>query len=234
MDAYDRKARLYPAAVVIFPLTLLGLLLFSLPDWWKGLATFAAAGGLHVPVMHLVRDRGAGKQDALWEGWGGPPTTLLLRWTGKTNVIQQKQRHTAVASATGLSLPSPEEETANPADADAVYESAVDLLRAKTRGEVFSLVQAENANYGFRRNLYGCRAFGIAVALIIAIAEGVLAILGIRHVVEVSPALMFVAAGTSLLWLAGWIFTVTPAFVKRDADRYALALVLAAATVEKG
>jgi hypothetical protein len=41
---------------------------------------------------------------------------------------------------------------------------------------------------------------------------------------------MFVAAATSLLWLAGWVFVVTPAFVKRDADRYALALVLAATT----
>lgn len=231
MDAYERKARLYPAAVVIFPLTMLGLLLFSLPDWWKGLITFAAAGGLHIPVMHLVRDRGSSKQSALWEAWGGPPTTALLRWTGKTNTIQQQQRHAAVARATGHSLPSSEEEAANPAEADAIYEAAVDELRGKTRGELFGLVQAENANYGFRRNLYGCRPFGIAVALLATAAEIVLAILGLQDRVEVSPALMFVAAATSLLWLAGWVLVVTPTFVKRDADRYALALVLAATTI---
>ncbi|KQS69834.1 hypothetical protein ASG41_21285 [Modestobacter sp. Leaf380] len=219
--------------MVIFPLTLLGLLLFSLPDWWKGLATFAAAGGLHFPVMHLVRDRGSSKQSALWVSWGGPPTTALLRWTGKTNTIQQQQRHAAVARATGYSLPSSEDEAANPTEADAIYEAAVDALRTKTRGELFGLVQAENANYGFRRNLYGCRPFGIAVSLLAMAAEILLAVLGLRNVIEVSPVLMFVAASSSVLWLAGWVFVVTPAFVKRDADRYALALVLAASSIAK-
>src|SRR5664280_3851350 len=164
MDAYDRKARLYPAAVVIFPLTLLGLVLFSLPERWKGLVTLAAAGGLHVLVIHVVRDLGAGKQDALWASWGGAPTTLLLRWAGKTNLIQQQQRHTAVGVATAVNLPTQQEEAADQAGTDAIYESAVEVLREKTRGDDLPPVVAESANYGFRRNLYGCRPFGIGVA----------------------------------------------------------------------
>jgi hypothetical protein len=231
MDAYDRKARLYPAAVVIFPLTLLGLVLFSLPEWWKGLVTFAAAGGLHVLVIQVVRDLGAGKQDALWASWGGAPTTLLLRWAGKTNLIQQQQRHTAVEMATGVNLPTQQKEAADQEGADAIYESAADVLRAKARGGDFALVMAETANYGFRRNLYGCRPFGIGVAALVSVAEVMLALLGARDVVEVSPALMIVAAVFSAMWLAGWVFVVTSAFVRRAAERYAQALILAASTV---
>jgi hypothetical protein len=231
MDAYDRKARLL-AAAVIFPLTLLGLVLFSLPEWWKGLVTFAAAGGLYVLVIQVVRDLGAGKQDALWASWGGAPTTLLLRWAGKTNLIQQQQRHKAVEMATGIDLPTQQEEAADQAGADAVYESAADVLRAKTRGGDFALVMAENANYGFRRNLYGCRPFGIGIAALVSVVEVVLAVLGEQDVLEVSPALMIVAAVFSALWLAGWVFIVTSAFVRRDAERYAQALMLAASAVK--
>lgn len=233
MDAYDRKARLYPAAVVIFPLTLLGLLLFSLPEWWKGLATFAAAGGLHVPVMLTVRDRGKGLEEGLWESWGGAPTTVLLRWAGKTNLVQQQQRHVAVAKATEMAMPSREEEAADPAAADAVYEAATEMLRARTRGDAHALVQAELANYGFRRNLFGCRPFGLVVAAVAFAVEVTLAVLGLWHVIHASAALMFAAAVVSALWLAWWSWAVSPAFVKRDADRYALALVLAASVVAK-
>jgi len=232
MDAYDRKARLYPAAAVIFPLTLLGLVLFSLPEWWKGLVTFAAAGGLYVLVIHVVRDLGAGKQDALWASWGGAPTTLLLRWAGKTNLIQQQQRHKAVEMATGIDLPTQQGEAADQAGADAVYESAAEVLRAKTRGGDFALVMAENANYGFRRNLYGCRPFGIGMAALVSVVEVVLAVLGGQDVLKVSAVLMIVAAVFSALWLAGWVFIVTSAFVRRDAERYAQALILAASTVK--
>ena len=232
MDAYDRKARLYPAAAVIFPLTLLGLVLFRLPEWWKGLVTFAAAGGLYVLVIHVVRDLGAGKQDALWASWGGAPTTLLLRWAGKTNLIQQQQRHKAVEMATGIDLPTQQGEAADQAGADAVYESAAEVLRAKTRGGDFALVMAENANYGFRRNLYGCRPFGIGMAALVSVVEVVLAVLGGQHVLKVPAVLMIVAAVFSALWLAGWVFIVTSAFVRRDAERYAQALILAASTVK--
>jgi len=232
MDAYERKARLYPAAAVVFPLALLGLVLFSLPEWWKGLVIFAAAGGLHVLVIQVVHDLGAGKQEALWASWGGAPTTQLLRWAGKMNLIQQ-QRHMAVEMATGIALPTEQEETADPAGADVIYESAVEVLRAKTRGGDFALVKAENANYGFRRNLYGCRPFGIGVAGLVCLAEVVLAVLGEQGVLEVSPALMILTAVISATWLAGWVFIVTRAFVRRDGERYAQALILAASTVKK-
>jgi hypothetical protein len=231
MDAYERKARLYPAFCVAFPLTLLGLFLFTLPAWWQPLVALAAAGGLHVLVVQVVRDLGTGKQSQLWASWGGPPTTQELRWKGKTNSIAHERRHRDVESATGIELPSRADEEAQAFEADATYKAATDILREKTRGGGFPLVRAEVANYGYRRNLYGCRVFGIAVAAGVAIAEVVLGILGARGQIGVSPELMVLAAAISLVFLLLWVTLVTPTFVKRAADRYAEALMAAAGSV---
>jgi hypothetical protein len=231
MDAYERKARLYPAFCVAFPLTLLGLLLLSIPVWWQPLVALAAAGGLHVLVVQVVRDLGTGVQTKLWTAWGGAPTTQALRWRDKSKLVAQERRHRDVHAATGIALPSLADEEDQPLAADAKYEVATDILRERTRGEQFPLVRAEVANYGYRRNLYGCRVFGIAVAALVAAAEVVLSVLGIRDQVDVSPVLMILAAGISLVSLVAWITLVTPAFVKRAGDRYAEALMAAAGSV---
>lgn len=229
MDAYDRKARLYPAACVILPLTLLALMLFSLPQWWTGLIGFLAAGGLHVPVVLAVRDLGTSKQPGLWASWGGAPTTLRLRWATAQNHVLQQERHADVQSATGIPMPAQSEEAANPGAADTAYEAAADRLRQGTRNEQnFPLVKTELTNYGYRRNLYGCRAIGVGVALLALLVEVILAVLGWRGMVDVPPVPMLAAGAVSLLWMLGWILLVTPEFVRRDADRYADALISAA------
>lgn len=232
MDAYDRKARLYPAACVILPFTLLALMLFSLPQWWSGLIGFLAAGGLHVPVVLAVRDLGTRKQPGLWASWGGAPTTVRLRWATAQNHLLQQERHADVQSATGIPMPTQSEEAANPDAADAAYEAAADRLRQGTRNEQdFPLVKTELTNYGYRRNLYGCRAIGIGVALLALVAEVILAVLGWRETIDVPPALMLAAGVVSLLWTLGWVFLVTPDFVRRDADRYADSLISAASAL---
>ena len=100
-----------------------------------------------------------------------------MRWAGKTNLIQQ-QSHSAVEAATGVDLPTQHDEIADQAGNDAIYESAVEVLRAKIRGDDFPLVVVETANYGFRRNLCGCRPFGIGVAALVSVAEVALAVPG--------------------------------------------------------
>ncbi len=232
MDAYDRKARLYPAACVILPITLLTLLLFSLPQWWSGLIGFLAAGGLHIPVLLAVRDLGAREQDGLWTSWGGAPTTVRLRWATAQNYLIQQQRHDDVQAATGVRLPTEKEESADLAAADSAYEAAAERLRQATRSQQdFPLVKTELTNYGYRRNLYGCRHIGIGVAFLALLLEVILAILGWCEVIGVPPALMLAAGGVSLVWATGWNYLVTPDFVRRDADRYADALINAASKI---
>ncbi len=66
----------------------------------------------------------------------------------------------------GVTLPSPEAEATDPEAADSLYDSAVQWLIPQTRsGGRFPLVFQENVNYGFRRNLWGLRPIGLAVAI---------------------------------------------------------------------
>ena len=228
MDAYDRQARLYPAAAVAAPATLLALTLLSLPKWWSGLIGFAVTGGLHLIVVQIVRDLGTGQQTKLFGLWGGTPTTVRMRWASATNRTLHQRRHDDVAAGTGVALPTAEQEVADPAAADEAYETAATVLREKTRNaDEHGMVKTEVTHYGFRRNLYGCRPFGIAVAAVCALAEVVLALLGWRNVVDANVPLMLAVAVISVTWFAGWILVVTPTFVRRSADRYADSLISA-------
>lgn len=232
MDTYDRNARLYPAMAVAAPATLFALTLFALPNWWSGLVGFALAGGLHVLVVQVVRDLGSGQQPSLYEKWGGAPTTVRLRWAEATNSILHRRRHGNVSSSTGIDLPDAQTEAADPAAADEAYEAATAVLKELTRnGADHPLVQAEVTQYGFRRNLYGCRPYGIAVAALAALGELSLALVSFRDDVIVSTPLMFVAFGFSTVWVVGWLRLVTPDFVRLGGDRYAEALIGAAATL---
>ena len=233
MDAYDRQARLYPAAAVAAPATLLALMLFSLPKWWSGLIGFIVAGGLHLIIVQIVRDLGTEQQPNLFKMWGGTPTTVRLRWASAANTTLHQRRHDDVAAGTGVTLPTAEQEVADPAAADEAYETAATVLREKTRNaDEHGMVKTEVTHYGFRRNLYGCRPFGVAVAAVCALAEVVLALLGSRNIVETNVPLMVVAAVASGIWLAGWVLVITPTFVRRSADRYADSLINASARLK--
>lgn len=232
MDAYDRQARLYPAAAVAAPATLLALMLFSLPKWWSGLIAFAVTGGLHLIVVQIVRDLGTKRQPHLWKMWGGTPTTVRLRWASAVNPVLHQRRHDDVAAATGIALPNAQEESANPAAADQTYEAAASLLRDATRNaDEHPLVKAEVTHYGFRRNLYGCRPFGVAVAAICGLVEVAIAVFSAHGAVDANIPLMIAGATASGVWLLGWLVVVTPNFVRRSADRYADALIAASSSL---
>jgi hypothetical protein len=232
LDAYDRKARLYPAAAAILPLSFLAVVLFAQSEWWHGLVGLVVAGGLHVAVISFVRDLGVAKQSALWESWGGPPTAVKLRWANATNDVLHGKHLAAVQRATGVTMPSRSQEQTDPTAAEDAYEAAVHILREKTQKAAdYPRVKTEVTNYGYRRNLYGCRPLGIGVAILAVIAELGLTFLVSRDALDLSPYLLLAGVGVSVATLAVWIFWITPEFVRRDADRYAEALIAAASTV---
>ena len=47
-----------------------------------------------------------------------------------------------------------------------MYASAVKWLQERCRGKAFPLVEKENAEYGFRRNLRGLKPIGITACLV--------------------------------------------------------------------
>lgn len=161
MDAYDLRARVAPVSLVFLPLTF--ILLALLPTNPLAVVVLLAAGPLAAVFSPIGRDWGKRIQPKLRAEWDGFPTTRMLRHRGAgRDRISATLRH-CVEQATRICLPSKEQEAADPARADAVYEDATRSLRDLTRNSSdYPLVLSTNIAYGFHRNMLGARWRGMA------------------------------------------------------------------------
>lgn len=226
--SYERATQLGPAMTVLAPVTILTLALIrtgSAEDLIRSGAGIAVAAGLHLIVMRTVRDRGAVVQQRLWRDWGGSPTVQRLRWSGQP-AIAVERLHRRVSSMTSVALPGAEEEAADPADADDVYEDAVARMREMTRDHArFPRVYSELVQYGTARNLYGMRPAGLSIAVAVLVSVAVLAALTVLQILTVSWWSLGIAGAGALILSAMWLLRITSAYVRPAADRYADALL---------
>ena len=88
-----------------------------------------------------------------------------------------------------------------------------------TKGK-YPLLFEENCNYGFRRNMYGMRWIGRAVALITTIALGLQLYMQFSTRMTV-PAISLGLEAVNVAMLLTWIFWVNEDAVRRGADLYA-------------
>lgn len=229
LDAYSKRARVTPALLVVFPL------LLSYAAWeprallgWGALLALAAGSGLLLLVTELVREAGQAAQERLFSVWGGNPTATLLRHRDtRFDATKTRRCHEALTAILGVKLPSPAEELSAPTAADEAYAHCVDRLRERTRDkERFALVHEENASYGFRRNLYALRSWGIITSAAGCLSASLRAILVARnqHAADVFAIGCAIVAGVLLLW---WCVRVTPSFVWRSANQYGERLLTA-------
>ena len=245
-DQYTWKARIQPALLTVLPL---GVLLFI---WMPGdslatggLSGIIGTGGGTALLAQIGRDRGSKKQSALWESWEGPPTTRLLRFRDSPNKVILTRWRARLEGLLGQALPTEEEEARDPCGADQQYEAAVSFLREATRDtSMFSLVFAENVNYGFRRNLWGLKPYGFALAALATAASWGLFLLSAGlptaepwlDTVVMSPDAVTVTrlAGSVLNTTAVgvWLFIITPGWVRIAAEAYAQRLLGALDTLE--
>lgn len=228
LDAYTIRARVAPALLVALPAWI------AVTVWFPGVTANALVSGagawlaLAVLADQLGRDGGRNKQPDLFRRWGGVPSTAMLRHRDpRLNRITRARYHAKLGPMVGVPLPSPEVESTDPEKADELYESCVELLRARTRDQkAFALVFAENVSYGFRRNVWGMRPGGTALALAASVA--CVARLGVEWLgagaVTNAPAIGLLACVVlSALWLARF----TQEWVKVAAEAYARALLAA-------
>jgi hypothetical protein len=231
IDAYDRSARLAPAYLVFAPAVVL-VVVFALgtSQWWSRLGGVLVACGAPLLAVQWGRSGGRTRQPELFEMWGGPPTTQFLRFRTGANVSLVERRHEVVERATGIRLPTAAEEELDPAGADDRYEIAIADLRERMRDESeFSLVVKENVVYGFRRNLWGRKPYGVAVASLALAGSGALLIgAAAGHEFDSWTAAAF-GAGFAALDLAIWLAVVTPGWVYEAAEAYATRLLESAA-----
>ena len=180
-------------------------------------------------ALQFGRAAGRRKEPALFAEWGGSPAVTLLRHRSNANETALARRHQVVEAATGVELPDAAAEEADPARADEAYEAAVGVLRELTRDQKeFPLVFDELCHYGFRRNLWGRRAFGIVLSLAIAAAAGALLLVELFRETPFSPWTTAVAFFFALITLALWLFMVTPEWVKEAGFAYAERLLASA------
>lgn len=244
-DSYGRQARLYPGLLTLFPPLLTTIAWFpALISSSIGgiLLTIASSCGLVYGLAVVSRTQGKKTEKRLLRQWGGWPTTLWLRHSSDHLQLQTLARYHGylTANVPGLKLPSIEDEARDSRGADLAYASGVKWLQERCRGKDFPLVEKENAEYGFRRNLRGMRPVGLT-ACILAAALSIIALLGGHHdlvkaamslsdgeswhdIAEVSSAI-FAATAVDIIAIVGWLVIVQDQWVRDAGDQYARALL---------
>ncbi len=229
VDAYTVRARVAPALLAIAPALALGIAALPLLPGAQKLWSLLAVG-LTTYAALTARKAGNRVQPELWDSWGGTPTTSRLRYRDSPSSAEVTRRHQDVERALGggLSLPTQATEQGDPETADAEYAAAARRLINRVRNDpAHHLLNVENRNYGFARNLYGLKPLGIWCA-ISAVAVCVLCgvLIGSFDSWPSASPLLFPAL-VSLTAMALWR-EVDPDWVKPQADAYADRVIEAA------
>lgn len=222
-DPHERRARLYPALLCLFPLILgISVTFPALFTRLSGLVALAVSLGLLQLLVQLARDRGKRLESKLFEEWGGMPSVVIFRFSDKSIPSPAKRRyHEIVSSQSGIAAPTEEFEASSPKESDAIYLSWSDYLRGTTRdASKYPLVFKENIHYGFRRNLFGVRWF--------CVLSGIISIIIIGVPIYDSGAFSEIQAGVALvviLYVLIFVFVVNKDWVRLTAFAYAKQLV---------
>lgn len=227
-DSYHRRARLFPGFTTTLPVSLLAVVLVTTkPAWWSAVVLVLGASGVSYFGAQLVRTAGKSKEQQLWASWGGPPTTQMLRFDGARNRIEVQRRYEQLAGLfPDVPLPDEEEERADPRLADERYETVVHALIERTRDPAeFPRIFDELCQYGFRRNLWGCRRFGLWLAILGLGATAALGVVRGFDLLNVSILGLSASAVVDALLLLALALVVRPGWVREVAEAYAQRLM---------
>lgn len=236
-DAYSLRARLFPA--LFASASLIAALATLVP--WDRLSWMHAIAGSAVPVIlfiaaDIARRAGKSTENGYYKKWGGVPTTRMLRHRDDTLDADTKKAYLAfVAGKIAMLAPTLEEETANPAKADAFYERCTRWLRENTRdSKKFALLFNENVTYGYRRNLLALKRFALATDVLLFIAPAI-ALAYFRPEVESQIAVkLFILMGAAAIHGILVAVAVSEQALKDAADTYARQLLLCCETLAAG
>lgn len=228
-DPYERKARVVPGLLVSLPLLVPLLCVYGAehPAITGVVGLLVGCGAIYA-LANVARGRGKKIEETLVKDWGGMPTTIALRHRDNfIDSISKRRYHDLIATELGISMPTADEEEADPVKADDTYIGATRRLREITRGNK-QLLLTENIAYGFHRNMLAMKPFGISACVL-----GVVYALVIAEVLQVLPfdflpvnlADPGLATGLtlliSLLLLVAWVFYFDREAVRRMGFVYA-------------
>jgi hypothetical protein len=188
-------------------------------------------------LAQLGRDRGKRCEGEFYKSWGGKPSVALLRHGDSRIDDYSKARYRDFIRRRlpALTLPSEADEKSDPAAADKVYESVTAWLLTQTRDtKRFSILFKENIGFGFRRNLWGLKPFGLAISILGAsVSTAAIVYEAIASGITPEPEILIV---TGVVWVLTviWTFAVTPSWVRVPADAYGMQLLAACDTLHAG
>jgi hypothetical protein len=227
LDPYDRKARLYPALLLIFPgiiTTIVYLQIFL--SLLQLLVPIMISCGIPFLLTQFVRDKGKKEEAQLYKRWNGMPSVVIFRYCdNRLDIVTKIRYHEKLSNICHTSLVSNEEEQSNKNEADATYTAWSSYLRGVTRNKTkYHLLFQENINYGFRRNAFGIRHFGIIISFTCFFLN--ILWLGSSYIKGFPFTIgQFISVGVSILLLLCWQFVFTENWVRVPADAYAERLV---------
>lgn len=229
-DRYTFCARFLPAAAMLLPAGL-GLAAWfpNRFDGWPLLVGLVASGTGAMLMMQIARDAGKDKEPGLWALWGGQPAVAMLRHRDKRldRLTRLRYHEKLAALVPGCPAPTQETEQIDLAAADDIYTSWVRYLREATRDHSrFSVLFAENINYGFRRNLWAMKPAAMVIAVLGIMAALLRILLAVQAGQDVPPV-AGVVAGLNIVLLVLWTLRFRPRWVRLTADAYAERLLAA-------
>lgn len=228
-DEYERRARLYPALIVLSPVILnVYLIVPEIRSLSKTIISLCISLGLLELLTFVSRTRGKSKEKMLFEQWGGVPTSKLLRHSDNTiDPLTKTRYHNYLMEAIkNYKVPSPGDEADSITFADSVYESGIRWLREKTRDKkAYPLVFKENVGYGFSRNLWALKNVSILLLLVSIVLNFI-----VFHIKQGNQIFSYTyefwatnAISVGLLFT--WMFFINKSFVRSAAESYARALL---------
>lgn len=228
LDQYDRKARLQPAILIVAPAILFALVWIPQVRTLGGVAILGVISLAAVTLLlSWVRFRGR-RVERRMVGRDDFPSTRILRHRDTTLDPATKERIHVCLRAKALNVPTARQEKAGADKADAAYRSCVAWLLEQTRDD--RLLQLENMEYGFRRNMRGIRwpAFTIAA---LALLLDLVTLAGRPGLTAEQMALGLLLAALLMAGCALWLLVVNDQFVEDASLTYARRLIAAAETL---
>lgn len=233
LDSYVVRARLFPAVLGVAPA--IAFAFANLAVSWEKLGlpqviVSTAVAVLFFGFSDLARRFGRRAEKKMFASTGGRPFPTVLRH--RDSVIDAKSKahyHAFLSEKLGEKLPSPTIEKNNPEKADASYVRAGNWLRERTRDQdKFKVLFEENVVYGFRRNLFGLKWFGLGLNVLVVLACLALLYLNGTGVLPQYGIVLVIAALHALYFL----LVVSKKSVVDASDQYGRQLVLACETLE--
>lgn len=218
-DEYELKARIAPGLLTALPMVV--FVFYAAPNLWRW-PIFAASSVLTLAMIYglgqFAKARGEAIEAALWQSWDGPPSTRFMRHRDTTFGPELKALIAQnIAKEFSMTVLTAEQEDESPVTADQHIADAFKRVKQFLReNDARGLWFTHNVEYGFWRNLRGCRSVWVALS---AFALSLSVYVGRTHNVAVNSASVFAAGCMICALYLGWL--VQPNAVKKVAEGYA-------------